>query len=802
MGTRCHDGPVTQSWDQLDDHDVEEVVRDLCAREWGVHVESFRRGPDGGVDLRADGPVPTLGVEHGEVILVQVKHYLHANLSRVVSAFEKEAKRNLHLSTHYRAVTTADLTVAGKSRIAALFGIPTTQVWGLSDLNGLLAQHPAVRELHHRLWMGDASSVSRLLHNVEHSRALSLIAKIRHEQHLWVATEALELARRTLREHGVVILVGPPGGGKTTTAMQLLVECLEREWEPLVATDRIRDAEVLRRPGKRQVIFYDDFVGSSLLGAFLEGKNEDSRLLALVEEAAVDDTLQMIFTTRTAVFNAAQAAHPRLDDRQFLYRQVFVDANELSLEDKAGILYRQTYFNLPSFLDPPIQVSQWVEAVESPGFNPRLTYLYIRNRVRMRSSGELSTQEDFVNGLIYSLADPRELWDSIWSNQLDEPDRWMLFLAVSVSTWTSVRDLLDWCMAWGINRHYANDERSWLRRLKVLDGDFVYIYSYSKIESPAIVNLANQGIRDYVLLRLSQSWKDMTEVLAQAVTFDQVRIIFALMRSSNAARIDFEMTPASRDFMREGSEGQRNDWRRLLREALLRTLFQGPYTGHPSMGGRPRRWERLPPRSSAWSAEALHIASYIGLAEDQDVIDAVVNSLLEQTRQRRGDPDEFISSFNVLTSGPDRWREREHELAAAGDSLIFDILLDGDDFIVAKRWMDVRGAGSEHLTKMREQFMRVIRSYHESDRWLKGHSPQDLDDVIESFEIAASALEFQCVRELAELRGRLESTLVANAGPNTTEHIIISALNLHSHRPSAIAAVTKVFDVCEPPIAE
>jgi hypothetical protein len=37
---------------QLSSHDFEEMSRDLLQAEWGVKLESFKTGPDGGTDLR------------------------------------------------------------------------------------------------------------------------------------------------------------------------------------------------------------------------------------------------------------------------------------------------------------------------------------------------------------------------------------------------------------------------------------------------------------------------------------------------------------------------------------------------------------------------------------------------------------------------------------------------------------------------------------------------------------------------------------------------------------------------------
>lgn len=42
----------TCNFDALSPQDFEELVRDLLQADWGVAIEAFRAGRDGGIDLR------------------------------------------------------------------------------------------------------------------------------------------------------------------------------------------------------------------------------------------------------------------------------------------------------------------------------------------------------------------------------------------------------------------------------------------------------------------------------------------------------------------------------------------------------------------------------------------------------------------------------------------------------------------------------------------------------------------------------------------------------------------------------
>jgi hypothetical protein len=117
------------NWEALSDHDVEILVRDLLSAEWKVHIESFRRGPDGGIDLRVSGPSgPPLNLAPTYRVIIQVKHYPNASLARLRTAFRKEAKRRLADSnTKYIIATTARLSPKAKHDLANLFQPPLEQ---------------------------------------------------------------------------------------------------------------------------------------------------------------------------------------------------------------------------------------------------------------------------------------------------------------------------------------------------------------------------------------------------------------------------------------------------------------------------------------------------------------------------------------------------------------------------------------------------------------------------------------------------------------------------------------------------
>ena len=269
------------AWEALSDLDVETLVRDLFAAEWHTHVESFRRGPDQGIDLRVVGPCgPPLNLQPGTELIAQVKHYPNATASRLRSTFRKESSRKFHRPhVRYVAVTTAKLSLKTKDEIAALFSPPlcASDVYGREDLEAMLARNSAVEQRHIRLWLAETSTLKALLHGRERRLREHVLEDLVKAVPLLTPTRHLAAAARLLDAEGAVIISGPPGAGKTSTAMLLIAAMIRDGWDLVVAEDRLDDAEHLRDETVNQVVYYDDFLGSSLHTLFLAGKNEPAR---------------------------------------------------------------------------------------------------------------------------------------------------------------------------------------------------------------------------------------------------------------------------------------------------------------------------------------------------------------------------------------------------------------------------------------------------------------------------------------------------------------------------------------------
>lgn len=256
----------------LSSRDFEELTRDLLQEEWGIHIESFKEGKDQGIDLRYS-PL------NNRETIIQCKHYAGSGfkaLARDLKAKEL-SKVKLLSPSRYVLVTSVALSSSNKSEIYRIFSpfIQTSSdIIGQNDVNNLLQKHPVIETRHHKLWLTSKAVLERVLKNATLVQSDFKIEKITKKLPLYVETASLHVAFGILENNHFLIISGIPGIGKTTLAEILLYAHLEKGYTPIQVTENIKEAFDLYYPDQKQIFYYDDFLGQTLLHDRF-GKNED-----------------------------------------------------------------------------------------------------------------------------------------------------------------------------------------------------------------------------------------------------------------------------------------------------------------------------------------------------------------------------------------------------------------------------------------------------------------------------------------------------------------------------------------------
>jgi len=767
------------NWDALADIDVELVVRDLLSAEWKTHVESFRRGPDGGIDLRVAGPSgPPLNLSQDNRVIVQVKHYPNATLSRLRSAFAKEARRNLIGSNvRYIPVTTAKLSPETKRQISEVFypHVRETDVIGREDLEALLARHSDIERRHLRLWLTDTVTLEAILHSRQRWLQNQTLQEIRQQASLLVPTRHLKLASSILDSEGAVILAGPPGVGKTSTALLLLANYLKSGWDLLVAVEDLGEIEGIRNNDKRQLVYYDDFLGSSLQTAFLSGKNEDRRIVGLLENAKINPNLRLVLTTREYVLSAARRVHPRLSDEQVDLTRVLVDASELDAFERAEVLYRHIYFSAcRPILDGRANSRRlWLPVLMHPAFNPRLVKMYVAAASRDAQVRKPPSVTEFARELRRTLDDPAELWHSIYDDHLSETQRQLLITCATCPEFVILDDLLTLTSGWVSGEPNVQSKSQWRTDLRALDGDFLSITTITVREiTGSIVSFANTSIASYVLLRLRSDVNTILGLLSHAVLFEQVERLWVISLShfdlsGNYLNSDINLEAEYRAEREQEifedlplvpiSEIDIARLRDEFKNATLRTFGAGAYSRHPSLGVIPERWLRMSAPLALRLPQVYDIANILKI-DDNDFADSMVRPFIDYVANNRGEPHHVLAAVRAIYSGTlTSWSRHKTDIRSVADGYFLNNLVDGQDFLDTIEYLRIVQA-EELLDELRPKLVEAIEGYAFTEAPLyriMGSASTEIDLIITSFRQAADIIGLNVSKQLTGLRAAL-----------------------------------------------
>lgn len=500
-------------------NEFENLTRDLLQAEFGIYIESFKDGKDGGIDLR-------FGISKKKKCIIQVKRY--KTYSALKSQLKKEVEKVRKLRPErYILSSSTPLSPANKDEISAILSPyikDTADILGRDDLNNLLDKHPEIEKQYYKLWLASTNMLEELIHKDVRNWSDFELETIREEIKTYVINDSFNKAMDVLKEHRYVIISGIPGIGKTTLARMLVYDLLARGFSQFVCIgSNLQDGARMFQTGKKQVFFFDDFLGSN---AFAYGEKDfENNLTSFIRAVQRSRDKLFIMTTREYILAQANEYYEKFKINQVDIAKCTLDLTAYSQTIKAKILYNHiAEAHLPiEYIECLIKDKNYLQIIDHPYFNPRVIEMYID-----RGGWKKDKAEEFVASFLRLFNNPICVWEKAYKGLPKEAKYALLVLAsmgreVQEEDWHTAFDYF--CQVTEPQLHLHCTDEEWRENMRVLEDCFIRT-SRTKYHNTIIIKLYNPSVLGFIVEYVRSNKDVQKQLLSGARYVEQLYSIF------------------------------------------------------------------------------------------------------------------------------------------------------------------------------------------------------------------------------------------------------------------------------------
>ena len=515
----------------LSPEDFEHLTRDLLSHEWGSQLEAFKSGRDAGIDLRH-----SRFLSRETITIVQCKRYAPDKFGSLVQALRAEVPKlkKLH-PERYVLVTSTALSPHYKELLCSVI-YPWCKgpqdIYGPSDLNGMLNRYPDIEKAHFKLWISSTAALERILNARIFNLTEDTLAALKNQMCRLVAHDGFERALNLLHQNHHALIVGNPGIGKTTLARMLMCHYVQEGFQPLVIMNDISDAwasitAAISQHGKA-VILYDDFLGQVRFNESKFLKNEESSLFQFLARVKVSPNLRFILTTREYFLADAERLHGVFQRQAQELAKCTISLEDYTDAHRARILFNHLYFSdLPEGrLRKLVEQKAYRRIVAHRHFNPRIV-----EGISTWANTRSISDEDYLEYIKKEFDDPSRVWDHPFKHQISPTSRQLLVILWTFGG-TAERGVLEESLL-AFNDKDRTEEVA-LRfqdSLRELDGNFVrterYEQGFANEQFVWIVKFQNPSVEEYVENFLGREVRWVEQLVRNITRFRQVEHILS-----------------------------------------------------------------------------------------------------------------------------------------------------------------------------------------------------------------------------------------------------------------------------------
>lgn len=512
--------------------------RDLLQARDKIFIESFADGRDKGIDLR-------FAYSKDKTCIVQCKRY--KEWKELKGKLKDELDKVKRLTPQRYIITTSvDLTVSQKEEIFTLFRPymnATADVLGRKDLNNILEKYPDIERNYHKLWLASTNVLNTILNSATLNWSSFELEKIENDIRLYVENDSLNRALNILKEYHYVIISGIPGIGKTTLARMLVYTMLAQGYEEFVyVTDDMDNAAKMFNKEKRQIFFFDDFLGSN---SFVQQSiSFENKLITFIEKVRRSKKTLFVLSTREYVLSEAKAHYEKLVMSNIDIAKCTIELEYYTKSIRARILYNHlAEANIPrNFINAFLDKRGYHTIINHKNFNPRVIESIIKDQI-----WETVDANEFASKVASFFDNPNSVWQFAFE-KLDIGTRYALLVLGTMGNHTSLDDFQEaykyFCLRMSNEIGLTFDDIKWRKSLKVLTNCFIKI---ENIKDICVVKMYNPSIADFIIFYLNGSKSTAIQMINGAFFIEQLYEVFTddkdIAKGKNCVFLDEKYFP-------------------------------------------------------------------------------------------------------------------------------------------------------------------------------------------------------------------------------------------------------------------
>jgi len=503
--------------------EFEDLTRDLLQKHLNVFLESFTNAKDKGIDFR-------YSENRKNNIIVQCKRF--KNYKSLKSNLKKEKRKvDVLKPERYILVTSVGLTPSNKEEILNIFDIYIkgyADIIGKDDLNNLIGQYPEIEKNHFNLWLSSTDVLEKILNNDVINRSEFEEESIKKNIRLYVKNNSYNEAVNILNKYNYVIISGIPGIGKTTLAKILIYNYLIKDYQLIVISSDINEAEKFYEIKKKQIFYYDDFLGRNFLEEKLS-KNEDQRLTRFIQKIKNNSNKKLIMTTREYILNQAKMKYEVFENARIEIGKCIIDLEKYTRLIRAKILYNHVFFSeIPqNFVNSLLDGKKYLEIINHLNYNPRIVEF-----MTDKSIIDHTDAINYYNIFLQNLNNPINIWKHVFENQISNTSKYILYCLLISGDQIFIEDLKKTFSNLVKNEskkyNFTLFRDNFMKSLKELENTFIKITKY---KDKHLISFQNPSIRDF-LINYVKDDKDLIKVLLKSALYlNQLLNIFVVKKN-------------------------------------------------------------------------------------------------------------------------------------------------------------------------------------------------------------------------------------------------------------------------------